>query len=39
MEFISKLGISTSNVKLYEKALTHTSYSNEHPEFEHYERL
>ena len=39
MEFISKLGISTSNVKLYEKALTHTSYSNEHPEYEHYERL
>ena len=39
MEFISKLGISTSNVKLYEKALTHTSYSNEHPEFDHYERL
>lgn len=39
MEILEKLNIITNNEDLYIKAFTHTSYSNEHPEYESYERL
>ena len=39
MNFLNKLGISVNNVDLYRRALTHTSYSNEHEGCESYERL
>lgn len=39
IKFMEKLGIVSDNLKLYQMALTHTSYSNEHPEYPHYERL
>ncbi len=39
MEILKKLNINTTNLELYKRAFTHTSYSNEHPEFESYERL
>lgn len=38
MEILDKLNIKTSNEKLYQTALTHTSYANEHG-LESYERL
>ena len=38
MEILNKLNIKTSNEKLYQTALTHTSYANEHG-LESYERL
>ena len=38
MEILDKLGIQTNNIKLYEKAFTHTSYANEQS-VESYERL
>lgn len=38
MEFLEKLGIIPNNIKLYETALTHTSYANE-AGCESYERL
>ena len=38
MELLEKLEIPYKNVKLYEKALTHTSYANEHG-VASYERL
>lgn len=38
MEILDKLGIQTNNIKLYEKAFTHTSYANEQ-NVESYERL
>ena len=38
MKILDKLNIKTDNVKLYERALTHTSYANEHG-CESYERL
>ena len=38
MELLEKLEIPYKNVKLYEKALTHTSYANEHGVVS-YERL
>ncbi|MBE6159999.1 MAG: ribonuclease III [Lactobacillales bacterium] len=38
MEILNKLDIKTSNEKLYQTALTHTSYANEHG-LESYERL
>ena len=38
MEVLLKLGIPYKNEKLYLKALTHTSYANEHS-VESYERL
>ena len=38
MELLDKLNIPYKNIKLYEKALTHTSYANEH-NVESYERL
>lgn len=38
MEILEKLGIETTNEKLYMKALTHTSYANE-AKVESYERL
>lgn len=38
MEILDKLNIKYSNIDLYEQALTHTSYANEH-DTESYERL
>ena len=38
MELLEKLEIPYKNIKLYEKALTHTSYANEHG-VTSYERL
>ena len=38
MEILEKLEIKPNNIKLYEQALTHTSYSNE-KDTNHYERL
>ena len=38
MEILDKLNIKYSNINLYEQALTHTSYANEH-NTESYERL
>ena len=38
MKILEKLNIKTDNVKLYEIAFTHTSYSNEH-DCDNYERL
>lgn len=38
MDILNKLNIKTSNLKLYQTALTHTSYANEHG-LESYERL
>ena len=38
MELLEKLGINYKNPKLYERALTHTSYANENG-VESYERL
>ncbi len=39
MDILEKLNINTNNEKLYQKAFTHTSYSNEHENCESYERL
>ena len=39
MKILEKLKINTNQEKLYKRALTHTSYSNEHEECESYERL
>lgn len=39
MKILEKLNIQTEQEQLYEQALTHTSYSNEHAEKESYERL
>lgn len=39
MEILDKLNIIPNNEKLYIQALTHTSYSNEHDDYESYERL
>ena len=38
LKLLKKLGIPYKNEKLYETALTHTSYSNEH-KVKSYERL
>lgn len=38
MDILDKLNIKYSNISLYEQALTHTSYANEH-DTESYERL
>ena len=38
MKILDKLNIKTNNIELYERALTHTSYANEH-KCESYERL
>jgi ribonuclease-3 len=38
MKILDRLNIQTDNIKLYEQALTHTSYANEHG-CESYERL
>lgn len=38
MELLEKLGIKTNNMAIYEEALTHTSFANEH-ECVSYERL
>ena len=39
MNILKKLNIDTQNEELYKKAITHTSYSNENPNCESYERL
>lgn len=39
IDLLKKLNIQTDNKELYETALTHTSYSNEHSLYVHYERL
>lgn len=39
MKILEDLNIKTTNLELYQQALTHTSYSNEHLECESYERL
>lgn len=39
MEILEQLGIFTENMDLYQRAFTHTSYSNEHEDNESYERL
>mgnify|MGYP003292884892 CR=1 FL=1 len=39
MEFLKKLNINSNKDELYIRALTHTSYSNEHSYCESYERL
>ena len=39
MKILEKLGIKSNNESLYERAFTHTSYSNEHEDCESYERL
>lgn len=39
MEILDKLNIIPNDKKLYMQALTHTSYSNEHVDYESYERL
>lgn len=38
-EFLNKYGIIPNNIKLYETALSHSSYANEHKEKSDYERL
>ena len=38
-EFLNKYGIIPNNIKLYETALSHSSYTNEHKEKKNYERL
>ena len=38
MKILEELGIKPKNIDLYETALTHTSYANEH-KCESYERL
>ena len=39
MNILNELNIKPNDISLYEKALTHTSYSNEHEGCESYERL
>ncbi len=39
MNYLEKFGINLENKKLFEVAVTHSSYSNEHKETENYERL
>ena len=39
MEILKELGIVANDIGLYQKAFTHTSYSNEHGDNESYERL
>ncbi len=38
-DFLEKYGIIPNNIKLYEIALSHSSYSNEHKDKDNYERL
>lgn len=39
MEILNNLNIKPNDIKLYETAFTHTSYSNEYSDCENYERL
>ena len=39
MKILDRLHINTNQASLYQRALTHTSYSNEHEDCESYERL
>lgn len=39
MSFLEKYGIQVNNKSLYETALTHSSYANEHKNLDNYERL
>ena len=38
-EFLKRYGIIPNNIKLYEVAMSHSSYSNEHKDKKNYERL
>ncbi len=38
-EFLNSVGIIPNNIKLYEVALSHSSYTNEHKDKKNYERL
>ena len=38
-EFLNKYGIIPNNIKLYEVAMSHSSYTNEHKDKKNYERL
>ena len=38
-EFLSKYGIVPNRIKLYEIAMCHSSYANEHKDKRNYERL
>ena len=38
-EFLNKYGIIPNNIKLYEVAMSHSSYANEHKDKKNYERL
>ena len=39
IELFEKLNITPKNLVLYERAFSHSSYANEHKEYESYERL
>jgi len=39
LKILDKLNIKANDMKLYETAFTHTSYSNEYPDCDNYERL
>jgi len=39
MKIFKTLNFNPGNINLYYEAFTHTSYSNENPEFNNYERL
>ena len=39
MRIFKKLGFKPNDINLYYKAFTHTSFSNENPDFVSYERL
>jgi len=39
MEILNKLNINPKDKKIYQTAFTHTSYSNEYPDCDNYERL
>ena len=38
-EFLNKIGIIPNNIKLYDIAISHSSYTNEHKDKKNYERL
>jgi len=39
MKILDKLNLNPTNINLYYQAFTHSSYTNENPSFENYERL
>ena len=38
-EFLNRYGIVPNNIKIYEVAMSHSSYANEHKDKKNYERL